>query len=54
MQNTVSRSISNTSPIFAPAIGNSLLLVLAGAIYLFNYIPRPTTTTIASQIKNWK
>ena len=53
MENTVSRNVSKTSPIFAPAIANAIVLGIVGAIFLFNYIPRPSTQTL-SQIKNWK
>ena len=50
MQNTISRNVSTSSPIFAPAIGNGILLLIAGAAFLFYYIPQPTTQTLSKSL----
>jgi hypothetical protein len=50
MQNTISRNVSNASPIFAPAIGGGLVLLVAGAVALFYYVPRPSTAMFAKSM----
>ena len=52
MDNTVSRNMKNSNSMFAPTIANGLVILLAGAYYLFSYIPRPSTEVLAKTNTN--
>ena len=47
---TVSRNVSDSSPIFIPAFANGILLILFGSYWLFNYVATPSTNTLAKSI----
>ena len=51
-EQTVSRNVSDDSPIFMPAIANGLALILFGCYYLFTYVATPSTGTLVKSITN--
>jgi hypothetical protein len=49
---TVSRTVSDASPIFRPALVNGIALLFFGAYALFNYMPIPSTKTLVKSVTN--